>query len=77
MQTNRAVGLVQQVFTLSTLAEYDGQRNGTILMSVRGFVYDVSSGAKFYGPGGMYGCVVVAMVMAAPPEPRVCADHRV
>jgi membrane-associated progesterone receptor component len=37
------------------LAEFDGRKNKRILMGVRGRVYDVSSGAHFYGPGGPYG----------------------
>lgn len=42
-------------YTASELAEFgDGVDGRPILISMFGRVYDVSSGSKFYGPGGMY-----------------------
>lgn len=39
-------------FTLEELKEYDGLGpDGRILMAVNGNVYDVTKGARFYGPG--------------------------
>lgn len=43
-------------FTLAELAKHKGQRAGdSVLISVRGYVYDVTDGIKFYGPSGAYG----------------------
>lgn len=42
-------------FAVEELAAYDGRLRPDVLLSVRGYVYDVSSGAAFYGPGGPYG----------------------
>ena len=47
-----------RTFSPAELARYDGKTNGTngrIYMAVNGIVYDMTSGAKFYGPNGMYG----------------------
>lgn len=42
-------------YTLAELAEYgDGMEGRPILLSIFGRVYDVTSGAKFYGPEGSY-----------------------
>lgn len=42
-------------FTVSELKKYDGSDpTSPVLMAVKGKVYDVTSGAKFYGPGGPY-----------------------
>lgn len=39
-------------FTVEELKEYDGnQGDGRILVAVNGNVYDVTKGARFYGPG--------------------------
>ena len=39
-------------FTLEQLREYDGRgRDGRLLMSVNGKVFDVTRGKRFYGPG--------------------------
>ena len=48
-----------RTFTPEELRPYDGTstddgRQGKILMAIRRKVYDVSSGASFYGPGGPY-----------------------
>eukprot|EP00775_Hariotina_reticulata_P008133 gene8133-8327_t len=41
--------------TLAELAEYDGKDpSKPLYISVRGTIYDVSSGRSFYGPGGPY-----------------------
>jgi len=47
--------IVFACYTPTELAEFDGRRNKRILMGIRGRVYDVTSGATFYGPGGPYG----------------------
>ncbi|CRL02334.1 CLUMA_CG015098, isoform A [Clunio marinus] len=42
-------------FTASELKAYDGkQPDGRILVAVNGYVYDVTRGKRFYGPGGPY-----------------------
>ncbi|EZA49922.1 hypothetical protein DMN91_012020 [Ooceraea biroi] len=42
-------------FTIEELTKYDGKgSDGRILVAVNGSVYDVTRGAKFYGPGGPY-----------------------
>jgi len=39
-------------FTIEELTKYDGKgSDGRILVAVNGSVYDVTRGAKFYGPG--------------------------
>jgi membrane-associated progesterone receptor component len=46
-----------RVFTLSELKKYDGSNpTGPIYIGTAGKVFDVTSGAGFYGPGGPYGC---------------------
>ncbi|ORY49194.1 cytochrome b5, partial [Rhizoclosmatium globosum] len=42
-------------FTPKELAEFDGRKSKTIYLAVKGKVYDVTPGASFYGPDGMYG----------------------
>ncbi|KAJ3020626.1 UNVERIFIED_CONTAM: hypothetical protein HDU68_010089 [Siphonaria sp. JEL0065] len=42
-------------YTPKELAEFDGRKTKSIYLSVKGRVYDVTSGASFYGPDGMYG----------------------
>ena len=50
------VGVPDRTFTATELAQYDGKTNdGLIYMAVNGIVYDMTCGAKFYGPNGMYG----------------------
>lgn len=46
--------IVEGRFTPLSLAKYNGSDDPRILMAVKGKVYDVSSGASFYGPGGPY-----------------------
>ncbi|XP_058805721.1 membrane-associated progesterone receptor component 1 [Phymastichus coffea] len=46
---------IRRDFTVEELKEYDGtQTDGRILVAVNGNVYDVTKGARFYGPGGPY-----------------------
>ncbi|GAB4819871.1 hypothetical protein N2152v2_006917 [Parachlorella kessleri] len=42
--------------TLEQLAEYDGSKpdKPMLLLSIRGVIYNVSSGKEFYGPDGVY-----------------------
>ncbi|KAJ3078419.1 hypothetical protein HK102_004524 [Quaeritorhiza haematococci] len=42
-------------FTPAELSQFDGLKTNKIYMGVNGRVYDVTRGASFYGPGGMYG----------------------
>lgn len=41
-------------FTLEELSLYVGKDNSPIYIALRGMVYDVTSGAAFYGPEGGY-----------------------
>eukprot|EP01098_Paradermamoeba_levis_P003105 TRINITY_DN1446_c0_g4_i1.p1 TRINITY_DN1446_c0_g4~~TRINITY_DN1446_c0_g4_i1.p1 ORF type:complete len:215 (-),score=52.49 TRINITY_DN1446_c0_g4_i1:229-819(-) len=41
-------------FTHEELREFNGKNGGLIYLAVKGKVYDVSSRANFYGPGGSY-----------------------
>lgn len=41
-------------FTAERLAEYNGENGKPIYISVKGVVYDCTSGAGFYGPGKGY-----------------------
>lgn len=43
--------LKKRDFTLEELKPYDGLQNERILMAVKGKVFDVTRGKKFYGPG--------------------------
>ncbi len=43
-------------YTLSEIAVYDGSDpSKPLLIAIRGYVYDVTRGRDFYGPGGPYG----------------------
>lgn len=46
--------LVFKSYTPHTLAKFNGTDDPRVLMGVKGKVYDVSAGKKFYGPGGPY-----------------------
>ena len=47
--------LPKQDFTLEQLKQYDGVKSdGRLLVGILGKVFDVSSAADFYGPGGPY-----------------------
>lgn len=46
--------IVFRTFTPPTLKPYNGENNMPVYLSVRGRVYDVTSGRNFYGPGGPY-----------------------
>ena len=48
-------GVPNKTFTLQELRAFNGQRNAPIYVGVNGFVFDMSSGRKFYGPSGSYG----------------------
>merc|ERR1711963_203012 len=41
--------------SLDELSAHDGQRSPLVYLSIVGYVYDVTAGAQFYGPGGAYG----------------------
>ncbi|OCF33926.1 hypothetical protein I316_04269 [Kwoniella heveanensis BCC8398] len=57
--------IVQKKYTPSSLAEYDGIKNGRILLAIlrtgtdgswgERTVFDVTAGKTFYGPDGVYG----------------------
>jgi membrane-associated progesterone receptor component len=43
-------------YSLSELCDFDGSDPGKpLLIGIRGYVYDVTRGRDFYGPGGPYG----------------------
>ena len=43
-------------YALSEIADYDGSDPSLpLLIGIRGYVYDVTCGRDFYGPGGPYG----------------------
>ncbi|KAF8631671.1 hypothetical protein AX17_005072 [Amanita inopinata Kibby_2008] len=42
-------------YSSQTLAKFDGQDGGRILLAINGTVFDVTAGRNFYGPDGMYG----------------------
>ncbi|KAK9761568.1 Dihydrodipicolinate synthase [Basidiobolus ranarum] len=42
-------------YTPKELTEFDGIKNSKIFMGVKGKIYDVTAGKKFYGPDGPYG----------------------
>ena len=51
-----AHGSADKAWTLSELAAYNGtDASKPLLMGCAGHVFDVTSGADFYGPGGPYG----------------------
>lgn len=43
-----------RLFTVEELTQFDGIHNKQLFLSILGSVYDVSKGAKHYGPGGSY-----------------------
>lgn len=43
-----------RLFTVEELTQFDGIHNKDLFLSILGSVYDVSKGAKHYGPGGTY-----------------------
>lgn len=43
-----------RLFTMEELTQFDGIHNEQLFLSILGSVYDVSKGAKHYGPGGSY-----------------------
>eukprot|EP00729_Bicosta_minor_P014429 gene14429-30793_t len=68
--TEGSVGKV----TLEELAQYTGKGGSRILMSINRTVYDVTSGASFYGPEGGYAmfaghdCTKCLSIMDLKPE---------
>ncbi len=43
-------------YSVSELGDYDGSDpTKPLLVAIRGYVYDVTRGRSFYGPGGPYG----------------------
>ncbi|CAJ2501564.1 Uu.00g044170.m01.CDS01 [Anthostomella pinea] len=46
--------VVFRIFTPRTLLPYNGLEGMPVYLSVRGRVFDVTSGRNFYGPGGPY-----------------------
>jgi len=49
------VPVPNKTFTLKELLHFNGQNNAAIYMGVNGYVFDMTAGSKFYGPGGTYG----------------------
>lgn len=43
-----------RLLTVEELTQFDGIHNKQLFLSILGTVYDVSKGAKHYGPGGSY-----------------------
>lgn len=43
-----------RLFTVKSLALFDGVQNEELYLSILGSVYDVSKGTKHYGPDGTY-----------------------
>ena len=63
-------------WTLTEIAQYDGQEDQPILFAVRGKVYNVWRGRNFYGKGECYECFagkdatrMLAKELLAPEEP--------
>lgn len=55
VQYVKAMPKLRRDFAIEELTKYDGKGpDGRILVAVNGSVYDVTRGAKFYGPGGPY-----------------------
>ncbi|ODQ65167.1 cytochrome b5 [Nadsonia fulvescens var. elongata DSM 6958] len=46
--------IVFTTYTPSTLIKFNGVDDERVFLAVKGIVYDVSAGKKFYGPGGPY-----------------------
>jgi membrane-associated progesterone receptor component len=52
VQVTKELAKIRRDFTLDELKEYNGTGpDGRILVAVNGNVYDVTNGARFYGPG--------------------------
>ena len=47
-------GVPDRDFTLKEVNAHDGSRSRVVYLAIRGYVYDVSEGYDFYGPGGSY-----------------------
>lgn len=46
---------IRKDMTVSELRQYDGnQADGRVLVAVNGWIFDVTRGRRFYGPGGPY-----------------------
>lgn len=54
-----ALPKMRKDMTLSELKQYDGnQADGRILLAVNGWIFDVTRGKRFYGPGQYLLCVI-------------------
>lgn len=42
------------MFTISSLSEFNGKNSPKLYLSIMGLVFDVSKGVKHYGPGSSY-----------------------
>jgi len=47
--------IVFQNYTPKTLVPFSGKDGSRILLAIDRYVFDVTTGRNFYGPGGMYG----------------------
>lgn len=55
VQETKKLPKLRRDFAIEELSKYDGKGpDGRILVAVNGSVYDVTRGARFYGPGGPY-----------------------
>ncbi|KAL4704126.1 hypothetical protein ACJJTC_003411 [Scirpophaga incertulas] len=46
---------IRKDMTVAELRQFDGtQHDGRVLVAVNGFIFDVTRGRRFYGPGGPY-----------------------
>lgn len=51
MPKSHAPTVLFQTYTPKTLAPFDGESGGRILLAINGIVFDVTAGRNFYGPG--------------------------
>lgn len=54
---------IRKDMTVSELRQYDGnQPDGRVLVAVNGWIFDVTRGRRFYGPGECIGAVFINSV---------------